>query len=59
MRIIEIYEQFQDDFMFTAECEICGHLLLNATGKNTHEFYDKIIPAMRCHVCGLPAKGKK
>lgn len=51
MRLIKSYAWNRRDFWFDASCEKCGHIKKDISGYDDNNFYDNVIPDMKCEKC--------
>jgi len=52
MKIKEMISQHRRDFSATMKCEFCGHTMRLTSGYDDRNYYDNVIPNMKCDVCG-------
>lgn len=58
MKIKSILTRNRNDFTATMECEHCVHIGVNTTGYDDSFYHQRVIPAMRCRVCGKNGAGE-
>jgi transcription elongation factor Elf1 len=56
MKIKEINSQIGRDFYADFECEHCGHIEYDMPGYDDANFYQNVIPNMKCKKCGRKSK---
>ena len=56
MKIKEINSQIGSDFYADFECEHCGHIEYDMPGYDDANFYQNVIPDMKCKECGKNQK---
>lgn len=52
MKLITDYNWNRRDFRFDAECEGCGHVEKKISGYDDRNYYENVIPNMKCNKCG-------
>jgi C4-type Zn-finger protein len=52
MKITKTYSWNRRDFSYDAKCESCGHESKNYSGYDDRNYYDNVMPAMKCEKCG-------
>lgn len=52
MKIIKMLRQYRRDFHADMQCENCGVIQKNVKGYDDRNFYDNVIPVMKCNKCG-------
>lgn len=52
MKITNIYQWSRRDFNYDAKCEGCGNEQKHSGGYDDANYYDNVIPAMKCRKCG-------
>lgn len=52
MRITKTYNWMRRDFCATMQCESCGHTQENTSCYDDRNYYDNIIPDIKCDKCG-------
>ena len=52
MKIIKQYNWNRRDFYFDAQCEKCGQIDNSKYGYDDRNYYDNVIPDLKCSKCG-------
>jgi hypothetical protein len=58
MKITETYGWHRRDFSFTAKCEHCGNVETNINGYDDDNFYNNVVPDMKCTKCSESTNSK-
>ena len=58
MRIKQITWEMGNDFSADMECEHCGHVGKITSGYHDGFYHTRVIPAMKCSVCGKNRAGE-
>lgn len=56
MRITNTYDWHRRDFRYDAECEFCGHKTRKNSGYDDSNYYNNVLPDMKCSECGKSTK---
>lgn len=56
MKLINDYSWNRRDFYFDAECEGCGNVMKKLSGYDDANYYENVIPNIKCDKCGKSAK---
>lgn len=59
MKITKTYDWMRRDFSFDAECEHCGNIEQNHSGYDDSNYYNNVVPKMKCGKCGESSNSKK
>lgn len=59
MEITKTYNWNRRDFCFDAKCEHCGHEEKNNSGYDDSNYYNNVVPSMKCGKCGESSKSKQ
>ena len=51
MRVKEITFQYRNDFSAIMQCEFCSHEWENNAGYNDANYFENVVPNMKCPVC--------
>jgi len=52
MEVLEKYNQYRRDCSIDLRCEGCGAERTNAGAYDDRNFWDNVVPAMKCEACG-------
>ena len=52
MKVLKIYNQHRRDCWVDVECENCGHKKTIKTAYDDRNYWDNVIPNIKCPVCG-------
>jgi len=61
MKVLRVYEQFRRDCYADLECENCGHKETITSAYDDRNYWDNVVPNMKCKKCGkttIDIKGK-
>lgn len=58
MKIVKTYNWNRRDFCYDAECKHCGHTENNKSGYDDNNYYNNVIPDMKCSNCGESTNSK-
>lgn len=56
MKIVKTYEWNRRDFCADIECESCGHKDKITSGYDDSNYYNNVVPDMKCNGCGKSTK---
>jgi hypothetical protein len=59
MKITKTYNWNRRDFCFDSECEHCGHKETNHSGYDDSNYYQNVVPDMKCDKCGESSNTKE
>lgn len=59
MKITKTYNWSRRDFCFDSECEHCGHNENNHSGYDDSNYYNNVVPDMKCGKCGESSNSKQ
>ena len=52
MKLLQITDQSGRDVCYDTECEACGEKETHMGGYNDRNYWDNVLPEMKCHKCG-------
>ena len=58
MKLTKTYGWLRRDFSYDAICEHCGNEEKNISGYDDTNYYENVIPGMKCKKCGESSKSK-
>ena len=58
MKITKTYNWSRRDFSYDAICEHCGNIEKNGLGYDDDNYYNKVIPILKCSKCGESTNSK-
>jgi len=58
MKITKTYNWNRRDFCFDATCEHCSNVKKDLSGYDDSNYYDNVVPNMKCDKCGESTKSK-
>lgn len=59
MKIKKTYNWNRRDFYYDAECEHCGNISKNNSGYDDSNYYNNVVPDMKCGKCGESSNSKE
>lgn len=59
MKIIKTYSWNRRDFSFDAQCEHCDHITKNNSGYDDSNYYNNVVPDMKCEACKESSNSKE
>lgn len=59
MKITKTYGWNRRDFYYDAECEHCGEKTTNNSGYDDFNYYNNVVPDIKCKSCGESSNSKK
>lgn len=59
MKITKTYGWNRRDFCYDATCEHCGHEEKNHSGYDDSNYYNNVVPSMKCGKCGESSNSKE
>lgn len=59
MQIVNTFNWNRRDFSYEAKCEHCGHIETHSGGYDDSNYYNNVVPAMKCGNCGESSNSKK
>lgn len=59
MQITKTYNWNRRDFSYDAKCEHCGNESKNNSGYDDANYYNNVVPDMKCDACGESSNSKK
>lgn len=58
MQITKTYGWSRRDFSYDAKCEHCGHEEKKGGGYDDSNYYNNVVPQMKCKQCGESSNSK-
>ena len=58
MKITKTYDWSRRDFSYDAKCEHCGNEQKHRSGYDDSNYYNNVIPNMKCRKCGESSNSK-
>ena len=58
MKIVKTYNWHRRDFHFDALCEHCGNTQTHSDGYDDANYYENVIPNIKCKKCGESSTSK-
>ena len=59
MKITKTYNWNRRDFYFDAKCELCGNEEKEHGGYDDSNYYNNVVPNMKCGKCGESSNSKE
>lgn len=59
MKITKTYNWNRRDFSFDAKCEHCGNEEKHSGGYDDSNYYNNVVPNMKCSKCGESSNSKE
>lgn len=59
MRITKTYSWSRRDFRYDATCEHCGNIDKNISGYDDANYYNNVVPDLKCSNCKESSNSKK
>lgn len=59
MKLGKTYNWNRRDFCFDASCEFCNAKQTNVSGYDDDNYYNNVIPNMKCNSCGKSTVSEK
>jgi hypothetical protein len=59
MKITKTYDWSRRDFSYDTECEHCGHIQNNGGGYDDANYYNNVVPNLKCRNCGESSNSKE
>lgn len=59
MKITNTYDWNRRDFSYDAQCEHCGNVEKKKSGYDDSNYYNNVVPDMKCGNCGESSNSKK
>lgn len=59
MKITRTYNWNRRDFCFDSTCEHCGNVEKNNSGYDDSNYYNNVVPDMKCSKCGESSNSKQ
>jgi hypothetical protein len=59
MEITKTYDWSRRDFSYDAKCEHCGNIDKHRRGYDDANYYNNVIPKIKCSKCGESTESKK
>lgn len=59
MKITNTYDWNRRDFSYDAQCEHCGNVEKHTGGYDDSNYYNNVVPDMKCGNCGESSNSKK
>lgn len=58
MKITNTYSWIRRDFYFDAKCEHCGNVEKGNSGYDDSNYYNNVVPDIKCNKCGESSNSK-
>lgn len=58
MKITKTYDWSRRDFYYDATCEHCGHTTKDNSGYDDSNYYNNVVPDMKCPNCNESSNSK-
>ena len=58
MKITNTYNWNRRDFCYDAKCEHCGHQQKESGGYDDSNYYNNVVPDLKCNACGESSNSK-
>jgi len=59
MKITKTYNWSRRDFSYDSTCEHCGHIEKNGSGYDDSNYYNNVMPQVKCKKCGESSISKE
>ena len=59
MKITKTYNWNRRDFTYDATCEHCGNIAKNKSGYDDSNYYNNVMPQVKCDKCGESSESKE